>query len=218
MKDKKNTKKTKKKLSSRKISILIVVVISLIISGIIIHSYLNREEKENKAQTTKVTSSIEGYDYSLTSMDTKYYKELFEKLKKTLESDPRDEELYASLISQLFATDFYTLSNKVGSSDIGGLDFVLESARANFAMKAKDTMYKSVTSNLYGERDQELPEVTKVSIDSITKTSFTYNGTTDAEAYNVKISITYNKDLGYPTSAKLILVHNGKLVEVAKIN
>lgn len=218
MKDKKNTKKTKKKLSSRKISILIVVVISLIISGIIIHSYLNREEKENKAQTTKVTSSIEGYDYSLTSMDTKYYKELFEKLKKTLESDPRDEELYASLISQLFATDFYTLSNKIGSSDIGGLDFVLESARANFAMKAKDTMYKSVTSNLYGERDQELPEVTKVSIDSITKTSFTYNGTTDAEAYNVKISITYDKDLGYPTSAKLILVHNGKLVEVAKIN
>ena len=211
-------KKNKKKLNTRKLIILIVIVISLIASGIIIMSYLNREEKENKAQTTKITSSIEGYDYSLTSLDTKYYKELFEKLKKTLEADQRDEELYASLISQLFITDFYTLSNKIGSSDIGGVEFFIEEARDNFASKAKDTMYKSVTSNLYGEREQELPEVTKVSIDSITKTSFTYNGKTDEEAYNVKTTITYDKDLGYPTTVKLILVHNGKLVEVAKVN
>ncbi len=216
MKDKKNTKK--KKISIRRIAILIVVGISLIISGIIIYNYVNREEKETKAQTTKVTSSIEGYDYSLTSLDTKYYKELFEKLKKTLESDTRDEELYASLVSQLFVTDFYTLSNKVGSSDIGGLDFVLEAVRDNFALKAKDTMYKTVESNLYGERNQELPEVTKVSIDSITTTSFTYDGTKDEEAYSVKASITYDKDLGYPSTVKLILIHNGKLVEVAKVN
>lgn len=211
-------KKAKKKLNSRRLIILLVVVISLIISGIIIVNYLHKDEKENKAQTTKVTSSIEGYDYSLNSLDTKYYKELFEKLKKTLEVDQRDEELYASLISQLFVTDFYTLSNKIGSSDIGGLEFVVEEARDNFADKAKDTMYKLVESNLYGEREQELPEVTKVSIDSITKTSFTYNSNTDEEAYNVKTSITYDKDLGYPTTVKLILVHNGKLVEVAKVN
>ena len=211
-------KKAKKKLNSRRLIILLVVVISLIISGIIIVNYLHNDEKENKAQTTKVTSSIEGYDYSLNSLDTKYYKELFEKLKKTLEVDQRDEELYASLISQLFVTDFYTLSNKIGSSDIGGLEFVVEEARDNFADKAKDTMYKLVESNLYGEREQELPEVTKVSIDSITKTSFTYNSKTDEEAYNVKTSITYDKDLGYPTTVKLILVHNGKLVEVAKVN
>ena len=215
----KNKKKNKKrKLNPRKTIVLIVIIISLIISGIIVYSYLHREEKENKAQTTKVTNSIEGYDYSLTSLDTKYYKELFEKLKKTLESDTRDDELYASLVSQLFATDFYTLNNKIGSSDIGGLDFVVESARDNFALKAKDTMYKTVTSNLYGDRKQELPEVTKVSVDSITKTSFTYNDKTDEEAYNVKVSITYDKDLGYPTSVKLILVHNEKLIEVAKVN
>ena len=188
-------KKAKKKLNSRRLIILLVVVISLIISGIIIVNYLHKDEKENKAQTTKVTSSIEGYDYSLNSLDTKYYKELFEKLKKTLEVDQRDEELYASLISQLFVTDFYTLSNKIGSSDIGGLEFVVEEARDNFADKAKDTMYKLVESNLYGEREQELPEVTKVSIDSITKTSFTYNSKTDEEAYNVKTSITYGKGI-----------------------
>lgn len=211
-------KKTKRKINTRRLIILIVIAISLIISGIIIANYLHKDEKENKAQTTKVTSSIEGYDYSLNSLDTKYYKELFEKLKKTLEVDQRDEELYASLISQLFVTDFYTLSNKVGSSDIGGLEFVVEEARDNFAAKAKDTMYKTVESNLYGEREQELPEVTKVSIDSITKTSFTYNSKLDEEAYNVKTSITYDKDLGYPTTVKLILVHNGKLVEVAKVN
>ena len=211
-------KKTKKKINTRRLIILIVIAISLIISGIIIANYLHKDEKETKAQTTKVTSSIEGYDYSLNSLDTRYYKELFEKLKKTLEVDQRDEELYASLISQLFVTDFYTLSNKIGSSDIGGLEFVVEEARDNFAAKAKDTMYKTVESNLYGEREQELPEVTKVSIDSITKTSFTYNSKLDEEAYNVKASITYDKDLGYPTTVKLMLVHNGKLVEVAKVN
>ena len=157
----------------RFIILMIVIILTLIVCGIIVIDYMKDDNKRPSTPEAQITNNIKDYGYVLHDTDTEYYKELFDKLKVALDKDEVDEELYATLLSQLFVTDFYTLSNKVGSSDIGGLDFVLESARDNFAMKAKDTMYKSVTSNLYGEREQELPEVTKVSVDSITKTPFT---------------------------------------------
>ena len=143
---------------------------------------------------------------------------LFEKLKVALDKEEVDEELYATLLSQLFVTDFYTLSNKLSSSDVGGLDFVLAENKDNFAAKAKDTMYKSVKTNLYGDRDQELPTVTKVSVDNIITNNYTYGDKKDAEAYSVKCSVTYDKDLGYPSTVKLTLVHTDKKLEVAKVN
>ena len=110
------------------------------------------------------------------------------------------------------------MSNKLSSSDVGGLDFVLASAKDNFSLKAKDTIYKSVKTNLYGDREQELPTVAKVSVDNIITNSYTYGEGKDAKAYSVKCSVTYEKDLGYPTIVKLTLVHTDSKLEVAKVN
>ncbi|MBR1377003.1 MAG: hypothetical protein IJ565_04235 [Bacilli bacterium] len=216
----KTRKKTNKKVKlNNKFKILIlVIIITLIICGIILFTFLHGKDDEKPTTTITITNTIDNYGYSLTNNATDYYKELFEKLKKTLDNENVNDELYASLVSQLFITDFYTLNNKIGNSDVGGLEFFLESSRDNFALKAKNTIYKSVKSNLYGDREQNLPEVTKVSVDSITKTSYSYNGITDSEAYNVKTSVTYDVDLGYPTEVRLTLVHNGSKIEIAKVN
>ena len=206
------------KNKKRMIILIIVIVVTLAIAGIILYKYESSKEKPIETPGVKVTSNIDKYGYTLTDNDTDYYKELFDKLKVALEADPIDEELYASLISQLFVTDFYNLSNKLSSSDVGGLEFVLESYRDNFALKAKDTFYKSLKTNLYGDRDQALPTITKVSVDSIITTSYKYDDITDNKAFSVKCTVEYQEDLGYPTTIKLVLVHNNEKIEIAKVN
>ena len=204
--------------NKRILIVIIVILITLIVAGIILYIHKKGNDSSESAKEIVVTNNIEKYGYVLTDNDTDYYKELFEKLKNTLNEETVDEEKYVNLVSQLFVTDFYTLSNKLNSSDIGGLQYILASSRDNFALKAKDTMYKTVKSNVYGNREQILPKVTKVSVDSFTNTTYKYGDTTDDKAYSVKCSVTYSEDLGYPSTVKLILVHIDEKIEVAKVN
>jgi hypothetical protein len=100
-----------------------------------------------------------------------------------------------------------TLNNKMSNSDIGGLEFVNPIIIDNFKLKAKDTIYKYVENNIYGNRSEELPIVKNVTIENIVKTSYKYNQTVDAKAYQIKVKIGYNKDLGYDTNKTLYFVH-----------
>lgn len=202
----------------RLIILIVVIVITLIICGIIIHSYLKEDNSSPAVPEVVVTNNIDKYGYVLTDKDTDYYKELFGKLKNALNAEKMDEELYASLVGQLFVTDFYTLDNKLSSSDVGGLQFILSDYKDNFALKAKDTMYKTVKSNLYNDRKQDLPIVSKASVDSVTKTTYKYGDVTDSNAYSVSVTVTYETDMGYPKSVKVVLVHNNDKLEIAKVS
>ncbi len=195
--------------------LLIVVFATLIVAGVILLVSGKTKDDSKKTKQSSVTTKIDGYAYELMDTDTTYYKELFTKLKNVLESENVDEELYASLVSQLFVTDFYTLSNKFSSSDVGGVEFIASEYKDNFSEKARDTIYKAVKSNLYDERNQLLPTVTKVSIDDISIVKY---GSIDSNAYNIKCTVSYSEDLDYPKVVKLILIHNDKLIEIAKIN
>ena len=97
---------------------------------------------------------------------------MFFKLKEQLSQDQINEEQYAKLVAQLFVADFYTINNKISNDDIGGIQFVHPDIRANFILKAKDTIYKYVKNNIYGNRHQELPIVTNVKIENITKENY----------------------------------------------
>lgn len=205
-------------MKNKKNILIIVIIITLIICGVILLLHFRKPAGSSSSKDINVTHNIEKYGYTLTDNDTNYYQELYHKLRNALDAETIDDELYASLISQIFVTDFYTLSNKISNNDIGGLEFFVENYRDNFALKAKNTIYKSIESNLYGDREQELPTVTKVSIESITKTTYEYGDIVDKDAYNVKLNITYQEDLSYPTSVKLILVHNDDKIEVVKVN
>jgi hypothetical protein len=110
----------------------------------------------------------------------------------------------------MFIIDFYTLDNKLTNLNIGGVDFVHSSIVSNFKEKAKDTMYKYVESNVYGDRKQELPVVSSVNVDDITQKSFKYGKNIDSKAYYVKVSWSYKKDLGYETSKTLVFGHEDK--------
>jgi len=201
----------------KKAKIAITLTIILLILGIGAFFGYKTFFKSSEVKETKVLDTIKKYGYSLKDSKSERYKKMFYELEAILKKENVDDEEYAKKISEMFIYDFYTLDTKTAKTDVGGTDFVYEKVLANFLENAEDTFYKYVESNIYNQRNQDLPTVDEITIDSVEETSFTYGDETDDKAYEVKVSWTY-KDSGYDDyqkEATLIFVHDGeKLVLV----
>ncbi len=194
-----------------------LTLLFIILVGVGIYFYLTYGE--TKKPKVKVVSSIPGYGYKLSNNKSKEYKKLFAKLKKILDEDPVDEKKYVKTISKMFIVDFYSLSDKVAKTDVGGVDFVHKDEKTDFLEKAQDTMYKYLENNLYGGRNQKLPSVKKVTIEKVSQDKFEYGETSDEEAYIVDCSWEYKEGSpsGYQDEAKLTFVHEGKKLSLVEL-
>lgn len=198
----------KMKLNKKKIIVFLEIITLLSLITIVGIKAYNDFFKTNKKEPTNIVNekgNISEYGYKLEDRDTEIFETYYNELEKVLTSKEIDYDKYAELLSKLFIIDLYTLKNKLTSTDIGSLDFIHPNSLDNFKLKAGDTLYKSVLSNLYNERTQVLPEVSDVNVDALNKTTFNYAGV-DYEAYEVICSWSYVEDLGYDTSRTLILI------------
>jgi hypothetical protein len=193
------------------VSLILIAIVLLVVFALKVISSLDKEEP------VKVINKIDAYGYTLEDNETSIHKKYFDELKSILQSNDVDEEEYAKSVVKLFISDFYNLNNKITKNDIGGLQYILAVARDNMVLKAKDTLYKYIESNVDGKRKQSLPIVTGVEITNIEKTDFEYNDETDESAYEVTVSWTYKEDLDYQDSATITLVHEDKKLGIAKI-
>jgi hypothetical protein len=200
----------------KKKAVLIIALVLIAIALLVVFS-LKVISSLDKDEPVKVINKIDAYGYTLEDNETNIHKKYFDELKSILQSDDVDEEEYAKTVSKLFISDFYNLNNKVTKNDIGGLQYILSVAKDNMVLKAKDTIYKYVESNIDGKRKQSLPIVTGVEISNIEKTEFEYNDETDESAYEVTVNWTYKEDLGYQDSATITLVHEDKKISIAEI-
>ena len=207
MKDKKKKRKNKKGL-------VIIVIIIVLITGIFGISKLLKKKKPEPTQVVEVVDKIDDFEYELNDNETKYYNELFDKLKKLLSEENYDEEEYATLIGQLFLADFYDLDSKVMKSDVGGTQFVYNDYRSDFEKGATTSVYKFVESNVYGDRKQDLPIIKNIEKTEIKTEAYKSKMVTDDNAYYINFKIDYSKDLGYPKNVQLTLVHNEKKLEI----
>ncbi len=190
---------------------ILLIALILIIAGIALLIY-NQTRGSKTVKKATVVNEIKEYGYTLKSNKAKAYKEMFHELQKILEKKEIDEEEYVSQISKMFILDFYSLSDKIANTDVGGVDFVHSAAQANFLVKAEDTLYKYVQNNMYDNREQDLPTVEEVTIKNIETTSYTFGDITDNKAYQIEVEWTYTTDNDYQTSATLVFVHeNNKL-------
>ena len=165
----------------------------------------------------EMPEEIEGYGYILKPTRNDRYKEMFHQLERILSEKKIDEKAYVTQISKMFIMDFYTLNDKLASTDVGGIDFVHTNAKTNFLEQAENTVYKYVESDIDG-RDQKLPEVTDVFIEKIENIDYNYNSDfDDSFAYQVDVSIVYKEDLGYPTFANLIFIHEGNKLSLVEV-
>lgn len=201
----------------KKVKVILIIAIILISTGL---GFLAYESVKPKAvKTATVENEIEEYGYTLKSTRNDRYKKAFQELKDILSKKDVDEKAYVEQISKMFIMDFYTLNDKLANTDVGGIDFIHTDAKTNFLEKAEDTVYKYVENDIYGNRDQQLPEVTEVTVEKVENIEYTI-GTdfTDDSAYQVEVSLKYKEDMDYPTKATLIFVHEDNklsLVEIA---
>lgn len=205
--------KLKKKV--KRFLIILVIVIVAAVGGFVFYEMTNTSKVTTKKAT--VLNEIKEYGYTLKSNKSKAYKKEFANLATILNSDSVDEEAYLKSITKLFILDFYTLSDKVANTDVGGVDFIHTDAKTNFLEKAEDTIYKYVENNMYGGRHQSLPTVKNVTIDNIQNVSFTLNKEVDSKAYQVTVSWTYTEENDYQNKATLTFAHEGKKLSLVEM-
>ena len=189
------------------ISLILVVIIVIGVKFTL--EFLVKNEKN--VVTKKELDSLELYGYTLDDYDSDLYKEYFNDLKSTLNSKEVNYEDYAKEIVKLFVSDFYTLDNKLTSSDIGGVEFIPSDMVENFKMHAGDTMYNHVKTNIYRDRVQKLPIVKSVEVTNIENITYTYKDK-EYSAYKVSARWEYQEDLGYKNNEIFTLIKdNNKL-------
>jgi len=192
------------------IVVLVVILVVCCING------MRGQEPEEPKQVTEV-ASISGYGYVLEDRDTLLYKETFEKLAEELKSDSINEEEYAKLLGMLYIIDLYTIDNKLNKYDVGGVDFIWPLTKENFKLKVQDTIYKYVEDNSFGKRNQSLPEVTAINVESI-KEEKVKVGEEKYDGYKINMTWEYKVDMGYDTNCELVLVKNDDKIYVVEQN
>jgi hypothetical protein len=198
----------KRKINVKKLMIFVTAILVVIISIFFLINKLTSNDKN-----PKVVDELEDYNYVVKSNATDYYKTLFTELKTVIEED---EEKYAELIGKLFLADFFTLTNKLNRTDVGGVQFVYEDYHEDFISHAGITVYAGMYNNLIGERKDDLPEVKEVTLKSLTQKEFGHvDSIYDSSAYFIEYEIKYVEDLDYQELVTLVLIKdNGKLVIV----
>ena len=204
-----------KKDKLKRIMLLTLFILLIILVLVIYFKFFKKEQKEIKEN--KVVDTIKNYDYHLKEEDSKLTSTLFNELDKVLSDEEINEEEYAKLISQLFVIDFYTLNNKLSNTDIGGIQYIHPDIKDNFIIKAENTVYKYLKSNIYGNRTQELPIITNTIIEDIKVTDYTSKTYKDNNSYQIKIKVEYQKDLKYPTEIELKLIHKDKKLYIIEV-
>ena len=169
---------------------LIAIIVILVVAVAGIFTYKTFFSKP-VIKEAKVLKEIKDYGYVLKDNKSKKYQALFKDLAKILESDKVDYEAYASKLAIL----------------------------NNFLENAENTFYKYVESNIYNNRKQNLPEVNTVEVESVEKTTFTYNDTIDENAYEVKVKWDYTDSefANYQNEATLIFVNQDKKLYLVEL-
>ncbi len=179
-----------------------LVILVYAIGGIV---YIKLNKNEDEVVKVSNLDTIKGYDYTLKSNDSEYYKSLFNELKKNLESKDIDDEEYAKLIAKMFITDLYSLDNKLNKYDVGGALFVHTDYVQNYKLNVQNTIYKYMEDNSTNSRNQELPEVMNVNIIKCEKTNYKIKDNS-LTGYKITLEWTYKSDLGYDSKGEVTLV------------
>lgn len=204
---------SKRKNKSDTLIIIVFVMIGVLLFGFLGYRVYN--DFFNKPDAKKEIESIGLYGYSLHDRDSSAYKDTFKELNKALSTNNIDYKNYATLVSKLFIMDLFTLDNKLGSTDIGGLQFIHKDLKENFKENMGDTIYKYVEINIDGKRTQELPVVKEVTVSNVLETKYTYNNK-DYPAYVVTANWEYEKDLGYQKSMKITFIKDKNILYIVK--
>ena len=190
------------KNKTKRNKIVIGITVALIIVMMLLAFSVSDEIKQLVGNTTD-TSESETTDsddyYTLDDDATAYQEELFSELESALEGD--DDVAIATLVVKNYIANFYTWSNKDGSYDVGGAQYIYATNELNFLQSSRANFYNNVSSYLQEYGAENLLEVTNVEAkgyyaqaDITTATDKTF------DAFYVEASWTYKDSLVFDSS------------------
>lgn len=198
------TEKEKKKNKIKALIISLIVMILVVGGGFVLWKFVFNAEDKTMQEITEI-DKLENYGYVLMDTDTKYFKSEFASLKEIVKSDNVDLKSYSEQVAKMFVIDLYTINTKVNKYDIGGAEYYHVDKKSMFEQKVMDTLYASLLDNTYGDRKQQLPEVSEVEVVSTKEGTFTLNDK-KVDSYEIVLKISYVKDLGYDKKVSVVVV------------
>jgi len=177
--------------------ILIPLIVLVILFSILsINSIKSLVGSATGTGTSGFSNSIEEYDYHLRSNATDFQKDLFSQLKDELDKSEKDDSKIALLIAKNFVADYYTWTNKNGTTDVGGMYYVYSPNRRAILLQSRRYIYQHLNEYIdeYGQNNLlevngfgEDPTVSKGTIEVEGKT---YN------SYSFNLTWTYKPSSG----------------------
>ena len=198
------TEQQKKKSKIKTVLIVLAVILVIVGGGFAVYKLVFDKEEKVK-QEIKEIDNLKDYGYTLTDNDSKYFKSEFEELKKIINGKEIDEETYVTQVAKMYAIDLYSLNTKVNKYDIGGLEYYHVNKKDMYELKVMDTLYSIVLDNTFGDRKQELPEVSGVEVLNVKESTYKL-GDKKVDSYEVQLTLTYVKDMGYDKNVTVTLV------------
>lgn len=201
------TEKTKKRKIGKVILYIFIVLLAVGVlggTGYFVYKSLAKDESKKKVVENVVLDSLDEYGYSLSDNDTDLFKGEYNILKDILNADKINEKDFATQVAKLFVIDLYTMTTKANKLDIGGSEYFYINKVSMFEKKAMDTLYSNLLDNTYGDRKQELPEVSGVEVVSTDPMKYSVDGVVK-DGYLVKLKWTYKVDMGYDTQGSVVL-------------
>ncbi len=214
------TDKEKKKRRKKRLIIFFIILIILGVGGYFGYKYIDKKLHPTAVEVKeldKVETKDYDYGYRLTDLDSKYYQDEFKKLKDILTQDEVNFDDYATQLAKCFAIDLYTMSTKLNKYDVGGLEFMYSEDQDDFEKYIINNTYDHLADNTYGDRKQDLPEVTNVNVVSSDKTTYSL-GEKKTDAYLVKMEITYKGTKAKPElSVVIVKESDGKKLGIVDV-
>ena len=149
----------------------------------------DKDDTNNDKEKDKITI-VENDVYTTPESPSDAQILLFNALSEALEDE--DDEEIANLVAENFVADFYTLKNKAGSEDIGGLTYLPEANRADFVTYASVYAYGNYESIKQKYGTKHLPQVKEVEVTSSVSQDATYAGNV-YDGFVVTVALTFEK-------------------------
>lgn len=200
-----------------KVFLYVIVIVVLLLISVTVYMQFFRNSKNEVDNKSSIVDNIDKFNYTLDDRDTNLMKDEFMFLKSNLDAKEIDYEAYAKSLSKLFIIDLFTINNKINKYDVGGLEYILDSEKEKFKNIILDSIYSNVLDNSYHKREQELPEVKSVVIES-TKLEPYKMKNEFLDAYKIILSWDYIKELGYDNKAEIILINENDKLYIVQYN
>lgn len=183
-----------------------ITVVSLILMLLLVSACGGKKSEDNNdKKEEKKAEIVENGVYDAPKNPTQYQISIFNKLGEVLTQ--QDNKAIAEYVAINFSADFFSLLNKEGSDDVGGVTYIPKTKQEDFKIFASNYVYANFVplKDKYGK--DELPSVKKVEVTETTTGSVPFttiipadevNGipeqeeTNEYEAFIVHVSITYD--------------------------